>query len=299
MHLVTPENVMLDVKRGLIKLGDYGLTRQVGSHATEALPRSASFPRLALPAPRAGVTNNVVASGAASAAPLELPGRRLSHPSLAGRLIRRLTPLQVGPPPPPPPGVASPDAPWLPPPAAQPPPRRLRRQMTPCAGSLVTMAPEVYDRTEYDTSADIYSLVRANRPQRGTGIMRLTRMALQGRLIQYMKALHWGWRGVAALDTLEEACTRDAPESRPSAAAVVAALQAAGRDAAAARARLGCFARLLPRALADVATLPAALLQSAQYALARNAVLRPAWYVTRLGARRSQPLEQRDEDAAA
>jgi serine/threonine protein kinase len=266
---------MLDVKQGLIKLGDYGLTRHVGSRsAAEALPRSASFPRLALPAPRAGVTDNV-ASGAASAAPLELPGRRLSHPSLAGRLIRRLTPLQVGPPPPS--GAASPDAPWLPPPTAPPPPRRLRRQMTPCAGSLVTMAPEVYDQTEYDTSADIYSL---------------------GRLIQYMKALHWRWRGVAALDALEEACTCEAPDARPSAAAVVATLQAAGRDAVAARARRGCFARLLPRALADVATLPAALLQSAQYALARNAVLRPAWYVTRLGAGRSRArnaLQERDE----
>ena len=151
---------MLDVKRGLIKLGDYGLTRHVGSRAAEALPRSASFPRLALPAPRAGITDNV-ACGAASAAPLELPGRRLSHPSLAGRLIRRLTPLQVGPPPQQPSAAASPDAPWLPPPAAPPPPRRLRRQMTPCAGSLVTMAPEVYDHTEYGTSADIYSLVRS------------------------------------------------------------------------------------------------------------------------------------------
>ena len=150
---------MLDVKRGLIKLGDYGLTRHVSSDAVKALPRAASFPRLALPAPRVGVTDNV-ASGAASAAPLELPGRRLSHPSLAGRLIRRLTPLQVGPPPPPPAAATSPDVPWLPPPAAPPPPRRLRRQMTPCAGSLVTMAPEVYDHTEYGTSADIYSLVR-------------------------------------------------------------------------------------------------------------------------------------------
>ena len=113
-----------------------------------------------------------------------------------------------------------------------------------------------------------------------------------------MKALHWRWRGVAALDALEEACTRESPEARPSAAAVEATLQAAGRDAAAARARLGCFARFLPRALADVATLPAALLQSAQYALARNAVLRPAWYVTRLGQGRSHPrgaLEERDE----
>jgi hypothetical protein len=31
------------------------------------------------------------------------------------------------------------------------------------------------------------------------------------------------------------------------------------------------------------AALPAALLQSVQYALAKGAVLRPAWYITRLG----------------
>ena len=146
---------MLDVKRGLIKLGDYGLTRHVGSHGSEALPRSASLPRLA---PRAGITDNV-ASGAASAAPLELPGRRVAQPPLAGRLIRRLTPLLVGPPLSSS-AAAAPDAPWLPPPAAPAPARRLRRQMTPCAGSLVTMAPEVWDTTQYDTSADVYSLVR-------------------------------------------------------------------------------------------------------------------------------------------
>ena len=111
-----------------------------------------------------------------------------------------------------------------------------------------------------------------------------------------MKALHWRWRGVAALDALEEACTRDAPEARPSARAVLAALQAAGRAAAERRSRLGCFSRFLPRALADVAAVPAALLQSAQYALARSAIMRPAWYVTRFGASgRDQRLEEAAE----
>lgn len=160
-HVKPPENVMLDLKRGLIKLGDYGLTRHVQSGvmpeaapvaAATALPRSASTPRLSfLGGARAGVSDNV-ASGAGSAAPMELPGRQ---PSLGGRLIRRLTPLQLGPPPSAAAGSA--DAPWLPP-AAQP--RKLRREMTRGAGSLVTMAPEVFSSEEYDTSADIYSLVR-------------------------------------------------------------------------------------------------------------------------------------------
>lgn len=150
---------MLDLKRGLIKLGDYGLTRHVQSGVPEAapvaaataLPRSASTPRMSFLGARAGVSDNV-ASGAGSAAPMELPGRQ---PSLGGRLIRRLTPLQLGPPPSA--AAASADAPWLPP-AAQP--RKLRREMTRGAGSLVTMAPEVFSSADYDTSADIYSLVR-------------------------------------------------------------------------------------------------------------------------------------------
>ena len=160
-HAKPPENVMLDLKRGLIKLGDYGLTRHVQSGgnvqeaapvaAATALPRSASTPRLSFLGARAGVSDNV-ASGTGSAAPMELPGRQ---PSLGGRLIRRLTPLQLGPPPSAAAGSA--DAPWLPP---APQPRKLRREMTRGAGSLVTMAPEVFSSEEYDTSADIYSLVR-------------------------------------------------------------------------------------------------------------------------------------------
>ena len=106
----------------------------------------------------------------------------------------------------------------------------------------------------------------------------------QGRLIQYMKVLHWRWRGVAALDALEEACTRDAPAARPTARAALETLQAAASAAAERRSRRSCFSRLLPRACADCATLPAALLQSLQYAVARNAVIRPHWYVTRFGA---------------
>ena len=117
-----------------------------------------------------------------------------------------------------------------------------------------------------------------------------------------MKALHWRWRGVAPLDAVEEACTRDAPESRPSAAAVAAALTAARRDSvnSSGSSRLGCLGRFLPRTLlADVAALPAALLQSAQYALARNAVLRPAWYVTRIGAAANRAQTLREDDGAA
>jgi hypothetical protein len=103
----------------------------------------------------------------------------------------------------------------------------------------------------------------------------------QGRLISYMKTLHWRWRGVPALDAMEAACTRTEPSARPTvrdamcgargawlacccaeqrmhadtcmralpwqAAEVVAALQAASRAAAAERAaasrRWGCLSR--------------------------------------------------------
>ena len=53
----------------------------------------------------------------------------------------------------------------------------------------------------------------------------------------------------------------------------------------------------LPRG--GVATLPVALLQSAQYALAKNAVLRPAWFVTRLGegrAGRAGIMEEEEDE---
>ena len=48
-----------------------------------------------------------------------------------------------------------------------------------------------------------------------------------------------------------------------------------------------------------MATLPVALLQSAQYALAKNAVLRPAWFVTRLGegrAGRAGIMEEEEDE---
>jgi hypothetical protein len=111
-----------------------------------------------------------------------------------------------------------------------------------------------------------------------------------------MKVLHWRWRGVPAVDALEEACTRDAPEARPSARTVLATLQAAAARADERSARLGCFQRFLPRAFADCAALPAALLQSAQYALARNAVMRPSWYITRPSGQHEPAVSKTDED---
>lgn len=39
----------------------------------------------------------------------------------------------------------------------------------------------------------------------------------QGRLVSYMKAIRWEWRGVPVLDQLEEDCTAVDPEQRPKA----------------------------------------------------------------------------------
>jgi serine/threonine protein kinase len=213
---------MIDHATGAVKLGDFGLVRALhrggeergvssgsGGFATECaalqprgVPRSNSYPRIgaatsasaAAAAPRAGIAGVGVATGGTwlgASVPTE---PRSPAPSIGSRLIRRLTPLILGPP-----GAASgpgasdawPPAPAAPLQAARP---RLRRQMTPNTGSLVTMAPEVWASPEYGTSADVYSL---------------------GRLICYMKALAWRWRGVPALDALEAACTREEPALRP------------------------------------------------------------------------------------
>ena len=125
--------------------------------------------------------------------------------SVGARLARRLTPVAVMPPPP------------LPP---------LRRQMTPAAGSLVTMAPEVWLRRDgdYGLPADVYSL---------------------GRLVAVMKAYHWSWRGNPALDALEAAACASEPAARPTAAEccdrLADALIARQREAARLR-RWGCLA---------------------------------------------------------
>jgi serine/threonine protein kinase len=188
--------------------GSGGFATECAALQPRGVPRSNSYPRIGAAAtssaaaavpPRAGIAGVGVATGGTwlgSVVPIE---PRSPAPSIGSRLIRRLTPLILGPP-----GAASgpgatdawPPAPAVPLQAARP---RLRRQMTPNTGSLVTMAPEVWASPEYGTSADVYSL---------------------GRLICYMKALAWRWRGVPALDALEAACTREEPALRPTVCAM-------------------------------------------------------------------------------
>jgi hypothetical protein len=275
--------VIINPATGAVKLGDFGLVRALDgssgargfgsgngsatgngngngnggfSPQRRGMPRSNSFPRVAMngdvaaghagaaaaaaapKAPRVGITANVATGGGGgggvfgAASPLSLPPQPAQPPG-GSRLTRRLTPLILGPPPPPAPLRSADDA-WPPPapllatsPAATQAPRpRLRRQMTPQTGSLVTMAPEVWEAApEYGTAADIYSLVRVNvcNVFICDATFALTHLDLcpfffscfQGRLISYMKTLHWRWRGVASLDAMEAACTRTEPAARP------------------------------------------------------------------------------------
>lgn len=188
------ENVMLDLRAGAIKLGDFGLVRALDRGALQrtasgsgglllaggsgrggsdrALQRSNSYPRVGLATVtakgvRVGVTSNVATGSSGALADMgglampQLPAQPPAH----GKLTRRLTPLILGPTPP---AVPLHESEAWPPPAMLPsassshaPPRpRLRRSMTPKTGSLVTMAPEVWASPEYGTAADIYSLVR-------------------------------------------------------------------------------------------------------------------------------------------
>ena len=252
---VKPENVMVD-GRG-VKLADFGLVRALGTAPAvtappELTPRNAIV--VAAAAPPVGLqacTTMMRRSSSMGDAAAPPPTATTQAPSRMAAVGRRLTPLIFGPP-------AEPQAPVE---------QRLRRQMTAQCGSLVTMAPEVWQSREgYGTAADMYSL---------------------GRLIAYMKALSWRWRGVAVLDQLEQECTAEEPRARPTAAQVCDTLALAQRvDAAAVerrRRRWGCLARVLPSTPASLALLPARIGQTLSYGVLRDTVMRPSWYLTQLG----------------
>lgn len=253
---VKPENVMVD-GRG-VKLADFGLVRALGTAPAvtaqpELTPRNAIVVTAAAPpvGPPTSITGMMRRSSSMGDAAAPPPTAATLAPSRVAPVGRRLTPLIFGPP-------AEPQAPVE---------QRLRRQMTAQCGSLVTMAPEVWQSREgYGTAADVYSL---------------------GRLIAYMKALSWRWRGVAVLDQLEKECTAEEPGARPTAAQVCDALAQAQRAEAAAverrRHRWGCLARVLPSTPASLALLPARIGQSLSYGVLRATVMRPSWYLTQLG----------------
>ena len=268
---VKPENVMVSTDGTTVKLADFGLVRQVAHHsrvedtddnasghavATDT-PRGTVLLRPA-PSPGAGggsnlllrrsTSSSMVDAAAASASSAAAGGGRLS------RLTRRLTPLMFTPPP---------AVPGMSPPApAGGGTGRLRRQLTVSVGSLVTMAPEVWGAQPYGTPADIYSL---------------------GRLLSYMKAISWRWRGVPVLDDLERLCCSLDPAERPTARQVCSRLEEAIAEQRTRQRspRWACLTRVLPAA--SVQQLGQKLMQTLQYGGMRAAVLRPSWYVTRLG----------------
>jgi serine/threonine protein kinase len=156
-------------------------------------------------------------------------------------------------------------------PSAMPLPAKptLRRQLTPQCGSLVTMAPEVWSTASgggaYGYPADMYSL---------------------GRVISYLKAMHWRWRGVTVLDETEHACLASEPGQRPSAAAVCDALNAAMHaEASSSEQRGGRPWRFSCRVPAALMLLPRRLVQTVQYGLVGRAViLRPSFFLSSNGA---------------
>jgi serine/threonine protein kinase len=274
---VKPENVMLGMDGSTVKLADFGLVRHVphqpaadnnidctgGSGAGHAV--ATDTPRgtillMARPSPGPGAmppsgslllrrssSSSTVDAAALSSSAAAGGGGRLS------RLTRRLTPLMFAPP-----AISGAS---LPGPAGGGP-RKLRRQLTVSVGSLVTMAPEVWGAEPYGTPADIYSL---------------------GRMLSYLKAISWRWRGVPVLDDLERLCCSLDPAARPTARQVCQRLEEAIAEQRVRQRspRWACLSRVLPAA--SVQQLGNKLLQSLQYGGMRAAVLRPSWYVTRLG----------------
>lgn len=261
-----PENVMVS-SDGSVKLADYGLVRHIATEPALPISRRGSNVVVANDTPRGTVVHVGPHSPPSSTSMLlrrsssstSVDAASSNNGGRLTRLTRRLTPLM------------SPGPPAMPSAPLQPVRPSLRRQLTFSVGSLVTMAPEVWGQSDgYGTPADVYSL---------------------GRLIAYMKAISWRWRAIPALDRLEHDCTALDPSQRPTAAAVVCFLEEAISARQLYQQRLQQQRRQSPlmACLSRMPTAPSVqqmgtrLLQSVQYGLARGAVLRPSWYVTRQG----------------
>jgi len=134
---------------------------------------------------------------------------------------------------------------------------RLVRTMTRKAGTLATMAPEVYKGTSYSYSVDIYSI---------------------GRTITYLKKLTWRWRGIPALDEVEKMCCRDDPDERPTATMLIQYLRLALAEQSKAKhgTAYGMFENALRRCVSTS-------LQTMGVYLTCMGSMRPDWYITSMG----------------